>query len=243
MRMINNFLEGIIYHIKGLSFAMKRSKLLFLGILRFFILIAFTIALSTIIISYHDKLMGIVWSKPESIWIVWIWHFVSWIMTMVLVGIATILSYLISQIFFSIFIMDYMSKITEQILTGKLEEPKKISFFRHIIYLIKQEIPRTILPVLILLFLLIIGWITPFGPIFAIISSALTIVFLAWDNTDLVPTRRFLPFKDRFFLMLRNLPFHIGFGLFFLVPIFNTVFFSFAPVGATIYYLDVLSKK
>jgi CysZ protein len=46
------------------------------------------------------------------------------------------------------------------------------------------------------------------------------------------------PFGHRVRLLFRNLLFHLGFGLVFLVPLLNIVFLSFAPVGATLYYLD-----
>jgi CysZ protein len=37
---------------------------------------------------------------------------------------------------------------------------------------------------------------------------------------------------------MKTIPFHLGFGLPFLVPILNIVFLAFAPVGATLYYLE-----
>lgn len=240
--MINNFLQGLMYNIKGLILGIKTWKLLLLGILRFIILIAFTIILATLAFKYHDRLTGLIWTKPKSMWVVWIWHFVSFITAVSLIGISTVFSYIISQIFFSVFIMDSMSKITEQIVTNHVEEPR-VPFLKKVLYLIKQEIPRTVLPVIISLILFIIGWITPFGPLIATISSIIVIVFLSWDNTDLVPARRILSFKERFHIMTKNLPFHIGFGLYFLIPFFNSIFFSFAPIGATMYYLEVIEKK
>jgi uncharacterized protein involved in cysteine biosynthesis len=39
-------------------------------------------------------------------------------------------------------------------------------------------------------------------------------------------------------LLIHNIPFHLGFGILFLIPFLNMVFLSFAPVGATLYYLD-----
>ncbi|MBW2022400.1 MAG: hypothetical protein JRI51_05955, partial [Deltaproteobacteria bacterium] len=61
---------------------------------------------------------------------------------------------------------------------------------------------------------------------------------LSWDNTDLVPARRMMPFRERFKLLLKTLPFHLGFGLPFLIPGANIVFLSFAPVGATLYHIE-----
>jgi CysZ protein len=42
----------------------------------------------------------------------------------------------------------------------------------------------------------------------------------------------------RFRFLLKTLPFHLGFGLLFLVPALNILLLSFAPVGATLYYLE-----
>jgi CysZ protein len=108
----------------------------------------------------------------------------------------------------------------------------------------RQEIPRTIIPVMISLFLML-GGLTPVGPVLAILSSCIAAIFLAWDNTDLLPARRLFPFKERFGFLKKNILFHLGFGLPFLIPVLNLIFLSFAPVGATIYHLDknVIDQK
>ncbi|MFC1864184.1 hypothetical protein ACFL1Z_09570, partial [Thermodesulfobacteriota bacterium] len=62
--------------------------------------------------------------------------------------------------------------------------------------------------------------------------------FLAWDNTDLMPARQMIPFKTRFKLLSGNLLFHLGFGLWFLIPIVNILFLAFAPIGATLYLIE-----
>jgi CysZ protein len=110
--------------------------------------------------------------------------------------------------------------------------------WQQFLFLIKQEIPRATVPVLLTLLLIIVGWLTPLGPVVTIVSSAIAVIFLAWDNTDLIPARRQIPFGDRFRLLRRTLPFHLGFGLPFLIPFLNILFLSFAPVGATLYYID-----
>jgi CysZ protein len=64
------------------------------------------------------------------------------------------------------------------------------------------------------------------------------VVFLAWDNTDLPFARRMAPFKHRFAFLLKTLPFHLGFGLPFLIPVLNALLLSFAPVGATLFQIE-----
>lgn len=236
-------IKGFQCNIRGFLLGMKTGKLLIWGILRFFIVLVIMILMTGLILSYHGDMTSLLWEKPESAWLSWLWHLVSWLIGLLLIGISAVLSYLISQILFSAMIMDHMSRITEQMLTNKVEEPEKMSFWKLFLYLVRQEIPRAIIPLLISLFILIIGWIIVLGPVFAVISSLLAISFLSWDNTDLVPARRMVPFKKRFNMFLKNVLFHIGFGIPFLVPGLNILLLSFAPVGATIYFVEKQDGK
>jgi CysZ protein len=229
--------DGITYNIRGLWLGLKTPKLLFWGLVRFFMVIAITIISATVILSYHHEILNLIWSKPESAWIIWLWHMFSWLLSFILVGVSAVISYLVSQILFSVIIMDHMSRITEIKMTGNVKEPEKMPMIKLFLYLIRQEIPRTIIPVMISL-ILMLGGLTPIGPILAILSSCIAAVFLAWDNTDLLPARRLFTFKERFGFLKKNILFHLGFGLPFLIPVLNLLFLSFAPVGATIYQLD-----
>ena len=230
--------NGIKYNLRGFSLGLKTPKLLILGIIRFMVVVIFTILSASLILAYHQEILTLMWNKPESQWFIWLWYLFSWLLSAILVGFAIVLSYLVSQIFFSVFIMDLMSKITEKTVTGSIREPNKIPWWQQFLFLIKQEIPRTTVPVLLSILLIGLGWLTPLGPLVTVLSSALTVIFLAWDNTDLIPARRMAPFRERFRLLRETLPFHLGFGLLFLIPLLNILFLSFAPVGATLYYID-----
>ncbi len=231
-------IDGIRYNLRGLKIGLRTPKLLVLGLLRFFVVILAAICLGSIILFYQHDIISMIWSKPESIWIVWLWYLVSWLIILILIILSTLLSYLLSQIIFAVVIMDRMSRITEAIKKGGVMEQDNLSYFKQLIFLIRQEIPRAVIPVVILVILSITGWLTPLGPILTVIISILAAAFLSWDNTDLVPARRFFRFNKRFGFFVRNFSFHIGFGLIFLIPVFNILSLSFAPVGATLYYLD-----
>ena len=234
-----NLYYGIKYNIKGLILALKTPKLLMLGLLRFFIVLFFTLVISGLILYWHDEILLMIWKIPESGWLVYVWKLVSWLLSVFLAVIAMVLSYLIAQLFFCVFIMDYMSRITEKIILGRevpIEQGSWISFFIH---LIKQEIPRAIIPVVISLVIMLLGLMTPVSPIIIILSSVAAVVFLAWDNTDLIPARRMEPFNARIKFLRKHLMFHVGFGLLFLIPGLNILFLSFAPVGATLFYLEL----
>lgn len=231
------FFQGIAYNFRGLFFSLKSPKLLILGIIRFVAVLILTIVSSTLILAYHQQILNLIWDKPESAFVLWLWHIVSWLLSFLLVGTSAVISYLVAQILFSVVIMDIMSRVTEKKVKGRVDEPK-VSLLKLFGYLVRQEIPRTTIPVFISLLLMIVGWIVPFGPILVGLSSLIAVIFLSWDNTDLVPARRMTPFRKRFKLLLKTLPFHIGFGLPFLIPGANIMFLSFAPVGATLYHIE-----
>ena len=233
-----NLFKGIVYNLRGVKLGFKTPRLLILGLARLVVVVIITILSASLILLYHQEILNLIWSKPESQLILWLWHLVSWILSVLLVGVSAIVSYLIAQILFSVVIMDTMSRITERLATGKEKDLRKIPLVRQFFYLIRQEIPRATIPVLLTLLLMVLGWLTPLGPIVAIISSAVAAIFLSWDNTDLVPARRLDSFGKRFKFLLKNLPFHLGFGLLFLIPVVNILFLSFAPVGATLYYVN-----
>ena len=232
------FFDGLAYNVRGLWLGLRTPKLLFLGLFRFASVILITVLAGGLILRYHQEILAALWSKPDSLWLVWLWYVVSWLVTLFLVGMAAILSYLLAQILFNAVLMDYMSRITERKITGREEKPAERPFFPAFLYLVKQEIPRAVAPLVVSLFIMIFGWFTPLGPVTFVLSSVTAAVFLAWDNTDLTPARRMVPFRARWRLLIRTLPFHLGFGLLFLVPGINIILLSFAPVGATLYFVE-----
>lgn len=233
-----NFFKGVRYNIRGLALGLKTPKLLMLGISRFFILLLFAIVGGAVVLSYYDDVLMLIWTKPESLWLAWLWYLASWLTALLMVGISTVLAYLVSQILFSVVIMDIMSRVTEKKTTGKVAEAPGTPLFKQLLFLIRQEIPRTVIPMLCLLLIMILGWLTPLAPVFSVISTALAVVFLAWDNTDLVPARRMVPFSKRFSWFRRTFLFHLGFGLLFLIPVVNILLLSFAPIGATLFHME-----
>jgi len=217
---------------------MKTRKLLFWGLLRFCVVVLITIISASMILIYHQDILGVIWTRPTSLWILWLWHLISWFLSLCLVGLSTVISYLISQVLFSVVIMDHMSRITERMIRGEATDAVGASMFKSFAYLVSQEIPRTVVPVVLSILLMIVGWLTPFGPLAAVFSSGIAAVFLAWDNTDLIAARQLIPFRTRFRFLLKTLPFHLGFGLPFLIPVLNILLLSFAPVGAALYEME-----
>jgi len=231
-------LQGILYNLKGLWLGLKTPRLLFLGLFRLAVVAGLTILTAGLVLVYHQELLSLVWSEPQNMWVRWLWHFVSWLLTLFLVGLSAVFSYLIAQVMFSVIIMDYMSLITERIVAGGERKPAGQPFLRRFFFLVRQEVPRALLPLMLIFSIMVLGWLTPLGPVLAVASSGMSAIFLAWDNTDLVPARRLEPFSRRFKRLINHWPFHLGFGLLFLIPGLNILFLSFAPVGATLYAVD-----
>ena len=237
------FLNGLLFNLRGLKLGLTTGKLLFWGLVRFALLLLIMSVLTGLILAYHQDLMNLLWAKPESRWLLWLWHVVSWLASLFLIGLSAIVSFIISQVFFSALVMDHMSRITEAQITGAIAEPQKVSLWKMFTAVILQEMPRSLIPLILSLLIMVFGWITPLGPVLTLLSSALAILFLSWDNTDLIPARNLVPFKKRFGFLMETIPFHLGFGLPFLIPVLNLVFLSFAPVGATLYYLEKLGVE
>ena len=238
-----NLINGIAYNYRGLKLGFKTPVLLFLGLVRFFVIVIVTIVSASLILKYHNEILSLLWVKPESNWIIWLWYVVSWLLTFLRMGLSAVISFLIAQILFSVMIMDSMSRITEQRVAGREKEVKHMSWFKYFFFLLKQEIPRVVIPVMIALVLMVLGWFTPLSPVTTIASALAAGIFLAWDNTDLIPARRHESSGDRFKFLLKNLGFHVGFGLWFLIPVLNIIFLSFAPIGATLFYIERIDAE
>lgn len=233
-----NLFAGIIYNIKGLWLGIRTPRLLMLGLLRFAVVAILTLALAGLILARHADILALLWQQPESPWIVWAWHLASWMLSLVLMGLSAVAAYLLAQVLFAVFIMDLMSRITQRLVTGTAPASPNVPILRQMGFLIRQEMPRNVIPVLLTLIIMVLGWFTPLGPVLTVVGPMVAAIFLAWDNTDLVPARNLQPFGRRFKMLGKTLPFHLGFGLPFLVPVLNLFFLSFAPVGATMYHLD-----
>jgi CysZ protein len=235
---IMNLLSGIVYNLRGLMLGLRTPRLLILGLVRLVAVAALTVAAASLVLVYHDEILSLLWSRPASPWIVWLWHLFSWLLGFLLMGVSAVLAYLFSQVLFSVVIMDAMSRLTEVKVRGLAHEPTHRPLLEHFFNLVRQEIPRSVFPVLLTLVLTVLAWLTPLGPVLTVAAPVVAGAFLAWDATDLVPARQLLPFRDRLRLFTRALPFHVGFGLLFLIPLLNILVLSFAPVGGTLYFLD-----
>ncbi len=232
------FFNGIRYNFKGLQLGLKTPSLLMLGFARLVVILFLSLMAIGLILTKYQEIANVMWTRPDTLWLLWLWYAAAWLLALLLSGISAIAAFLVAQLLFSVAIMDYMSRITERKTAGEEIAPPQMPWFAYFFHLIKQEIPRATIPVCISMALMVFGWLTPLSPVLTILSPLLAGIFLAWDNTDLVPARRLVPFRQRFRFLRERLFFHLGFGLCFLIPGLNILLLSFAPVGATLYYLE-----
>ena len=67
--------------------------------------------------------------------------------------------------------MDYMSRITERIVLGYEVEGPHTSVFAMFLHLIRQEIPRAVIPVVISIVIMLVGLLTPISLVILAVSS------------------------------------------------------------------------
>ena len=199
-----NLFSGILYNFKGLWLGIRTPRLLLLGFLRFAVVAILTVAVSGLILAKHADILALLWQQPESPWIVWLWHLASWLLSLMLMGISAVAAYLLAQVLFAVFIMDLMSRITERLVTGKATAPPHASILNQMGFLVRQELPRNVIPVLLTLIIMVLAWFTPLGPVLTAIGPLVAAIFLAWDNTDLIPARNLEPFGQRFKAVGKN---------------------------------------
>ncbi|MFN2356172.1 MAG: EI24 domain-containing protein [Desulfotignum sp.] len=233
-----DFFRGIKYNIQGVLFAFANPKLLWLGLLRFAIILVLALFFSGLVFFWHEAILAMIWEMPEKGMLLYVWHLASWVLSLLLAAVAVVAAYLVAQVFFCVYIMDYMSRLTEKIVLGTEVSYAQSSWLSFFVYLVCQEIPRAVIPLVITLAVMVMGLFTPLGPVILVLSSITAGVFLAWDNTDLVLARKMMPFGQRIAFLRQTLWFHVGFGLLFLIPWVNIVMLSFAPVGATLYHIQ-----
>ena len=232
-------LDGITYNFRGLGLGFKTPSLLMLGLTRLALILILTLVAIGLILAKYQQITELIWTRPETLWLIWLWHLVSWLLALLLAAVSALLAFLIAQLLFSVVLMDYMSRITERKMAGKEAAPPSMPWHTYFFHLIKQEVPRTTLPVCLSLALMMFGWLTPLSPVLTVVSPLVAAIFLAWDNTDLMPARRLEPFRNRFRFLRQHFGFHLGFGACFLIPGLNIILLSFAPVGATLFHLDL----
>ena len=90
------FFSGILYNLKGLKLGIQTPRLLALGLARVLAVIVITALCASLIMVYHEEILALLWSRPESKWLVWLWVVVSWLLSLILVALSAVVGYLVA---------------------------------------------------------------------------------------------------------------------------------------------------
>ena len=66
------FFKGFAYNLKGLRFGLKNPALMLMGVVRFVVILLVTALCAVLVIAYYRDIAGVVWTLPESPWLVWL---------------------------------------------------------------------------------------------------------------------------------------------------------------------------
>ena len=137
---MTSFLHGIRYNLRGLKLGLQTPSLLALGLARLMIILILTAAAIALVLSRYQQITDAMWTRPDSSWLIWLWHMLSWLMALLLSGISAILAFLVAQVMFSVVIMDYMSRIAERKTAGNEIPPPAMPWYSYFFYLLKDII-------------------------------------------------------------------------------------------------------
>ncbi len=233
---------GFRCHWDAMALLKKERSLLLWGLSRFLLILGLTVVFTWLAVSYNHEIFGLIWQRPETGWARHLWTLLLWLFTLKLIILGTILAYIVSQGVFGALIADHMSQLTQRAL-GFETRPSSMGGLKHMVFIVKQEIPRVFVPVLPSVSVMILGWMIPFGFVPVILSGLVTSAFLAWDYTDLVPARELWTFSQRWAFFKKNLLGHIVLGLPFLIPFLNIFLLSLGPVSGTIFFLRTIGRE
>lgn len=145
---------------------------------------------------------------------------------------------------------DILSEKTEVLLTGStVDESLSIkSLVRAVAVGLRTSVKLTLVTLSLLLPLLLLNFIPIIGQmLYAVLSAAVTIRFLALEFTSYSMDRRYYDYRRRNDFMRRNRARTVGLGamawLLMLVPVVNALFIPVSAVAGTILFCETEMKS
>jgi CysZ protein len=242
---IERFARGLFAPLRALRFLFAHPRLLPYAAFPTFINIILVVALFFVGLYFSQELVGHLIPAQDQ----WYWMVLSYaiqiVLLLVLIAFGAVIFYILAGITCVPF-NEVLSQKTERICKGQIkDEPFSFRLLaKDIIISLKNEIMRTGILLMLLLFLLILFLIPVVGKVFYLVfGNIVTMLFLAYDNLDYSLARRRLPFTVKWRFIFRNFPSSLGFGAGTLVsvviPFFNFVVIPLTVVGATILFCEI----
>ncbi len=244
---VGRFFRGLFAPLRGLRFLIAHPRLAAYAVFPTIINIILIIGLFIAGVHFSRTLLEhIIPGGGQWYWMV-LFYAAQVILLLALLVFAAVIFYILAGIICVPF-NEVLSQKTEQLFEGTAkDEPFSLRLLtRDIVISIKNEIKRTAIMLVLLLFLLIVFFIPVVGKAFYLVfGNLVTMLFLAYDNLDYPLARRRIPFTAKWRFIFRHIPSCLGFGLGALVsviiPFLNFVIIPLTVVGATILFCEIES--
>jgi CysZ protein len=240
---IRAFSEGPKFHIQGIRFALKNPSFLALATLPFVVTLSLYVLGFYWFTGHTEDLLRLFWhvdpgeSSRYIGWLYWAYvHVVKWILYILVMAVMFYTFVVFSNVLGSP-VYDHISTKYERIYHRSSNRGETISPARGILAVMKEEVKKAVLMLVIpLLFFLI-------PVIGAFLSFVVAAIFIAWDFVDFSLSKDCPLLKDRIKALWRHKYHLIGFGCPLLIPFVGIVILPFAILGSTKLYYDRMRES
>jgi uncharacterized protein involved in cysteine biosynthesis len=230
--------EGFGFHVRGIRFSFR--NLSFLGLCTFPFLMTLTLYVLGFYIFtlYADDLLNLAWhieagERSKYIgWLYWAYMHIVKFFLYVLVLVLMFYTFIIFSNILASPVYDHISAKYEQACCQHVREGQAPSSSRGMFTIMKEELKKAVLMLVIpltLLFIPVIG---------AFLGFVVGAVFIAWDYVDFSLSRDYPLLKDRIRALWRHKFFLLGFGCPLLIPLLGLMILPFAILSGTKLYFD-----
>ena len=234
--------DGWRFHIKGIRFAFQHLSFLALSALPFVIALCLYVFAFYLFTRYADNLLGILWhlESGESSryvgWLYWAYIHLFKVLLYIVVLVVMFYTFIVLANILASPVYDYLVSRYQRTYYPDAYAAQAISPVKGILSVMKEEVKKAALMLVIPLLLLLIPVI---GPLLGFVVAAL---FIAWDYVDFSLSKDYPLLKDRIKALWRHKAFFLGFGCPLLIPLLGLVILPFAILGATRLYFDRMRK-
>jgi len=241
----SRFSRGLGYPFTGWRFVRAHPELRPYCVIPIVLNFVIVTTITVLLYHYYPDLIGLIWKKPDSVWLRILWHIMYVFMIGAGVVVGFLLFYLLQGLLAAPF-NDLLSERTERILAGHAPLPFSLKrFLRNLAVTVGHESLKFLMlgSILAALWLFCMIVLPGLGAlVFSVLGGAVSAFFLGYDYHDYALSRRRFRFGAKWKLLRANTAMTLGFGTsvaaMLLVPILGLFFPPFAAVGGTILCLD-----
>ncbi len=238
--------RGFAYPWRGLGFVYgKHPSLIRYTVFQVLLTVAVFAAVIVGWSASYDSIAGLLWSRPESAWLVWLWYLYRIVAALAL----AVVGYFVFIVLVGIVCAPFNSKLSQKVetlLTGRL--PPSTGFadeVREAIRDIRVALGKVFFYAMVMLPVFLIGLLVPgLGQILLVVFGWLfTALYLSLDYLDWPLSRRRIGFGDRLSYLKRHRWPMLGFGaaafLLLWIPVLSFFLVPAAVAGGTLLFVDL----